>query len=294
MTRADRDALIDAAHSYIAFGWPMFPVDRATKRPLIRTGRDHAEHASTVPRVVEQWVITHWPCGLGMPTGAASRTVVVDLDAKHDGEALLGELEAEAALGPLPRERVVRTRSGGLHVYCAHPGGMRVRSGAGAQSPLGRLLGGRSGVDVRADGGIVVLPPTPGYRWIADDDGPLPPTPPMWLAAIQGLGDPPPPRPPPRPIDRPPDRERLLERARKYVEKMPAAVAGDGGHAATWRVAVALVRGFALDEHDAHELLGEYSLRCDPPWSDRELLHKIMQARRADRTPIGYLLGGVR
>jgi hypothetical protein len=292
VTRPERDALIDAAHSYIAFGWPMFPVDRATKRPLIRTGRDHAEHASTVPRVVEQWVITHWPCGLGMPTGAASRTVVVDLDAKHDGEALLGELEA--VLGPLPRDRMVRTRSGGLHIFCAHPGGMRVRSGAGAQSPLGRLLGGRSGVDVRADGGIVVLPPTPGYRWIADDDGPLPPLPASWLAAVQGLGDPPPPpRPPPRSIDRPPDRERLIERARQYVEKMDPAVSGDGGHAALWRVVLAVTRGFELDEHDARELVGEYSLRCDPPWSQIEIDHKFLQARRSTLRS-GYLLEGRR
>jgi len=64
-----------------------------------------------------------------------------------------------------------------------------VRTGAGANSPLGRLLGKRAGVDVRADGGIVVLPPSLGYRWIADDDGPLPPLPPLWLAAIQGAGD---------------------------------------------------------------------------------------------------------
>ena len=49
-----------------------------------------------------------------------------------------------------------------------------------------------AGVDVRADGGIVVLPPSLGYRWIADEDEPLPSLPPLWLAAIQGAGDLPP------------------------------------------------------------------------------------------------------
>jgi hypothetical protein len=71
-----------------------------------------------------------------------------------------------------------------------------VKSTAGARGPLGRLLGRRDGLDVRGDGGIVILPPSLGYRWIADDDEPLPPLPPLWLAAIQGAGDPPPrPRP---------------------------------------------------------------------------------------------------
>ncbi|TMQ10200.1 MAG: hypothetical protein E6J91_27475 [Deltaproteobacteria bacterium] len=158
-----RRILLDAAYSYLESSpqFPIFPVDPVTK------------------------------CGIATPTGAASGVVVIDVDHKHDGEELLAALER--ALGPLPRVRVVRTQSGGLHIYLAHPGGgIRVRTGAGANSPLGRLLDKRAGVDVRADGGIVVLPPSLGYRWIADEDERLPSPPPLWLAAIQGAGDPPP------------------------------------------------------------------------------------------------------
>lgn len=54
-------------------------------------------------------------------------------------------------------------------------------------------------MDVRADGRIAVLPPSLGYRWIADDVGAFPP---MWLAAIRGEGKPVPrPRRPPAPRD---------------------------------------------------------------------------------------------
>lgn len=131
-----------------------------------------------------------------MPTGAASGIVVIDADRKHDGEALLAELER--VLGPLPRVRVVRTRSGGLHIYLAHPsGGIRIKSTEGACGPLGKLLRGRPGVDVRADGGMVVLPPSQGYVWLADDDEPLPLTPPLWLLALREAGEPPPPPRPP-------------------------------------------------------------------------------------------------
>jgi putative DNA primase/helicase len=191
--------MLDAAYGYVdrCEPWPLFPADARTKRPLIPTGRDHAEHASTDLETIRQWFGERFRgAAIGMPTGAASGAVVLDADRKHDGEELLAALER--VIGPLPRTRTVRTQGGGLHIYLAHPGGgVRVKSTAGAHGPLGRLLGGRDGLDVRGDGGIVILPPSLGYRWIADDDEPLPPLPPLWLAAIQGAGEAPRrPRPP--------------------------------------------------------------------------------------------------
>lgn len=192
---ADRRAFIDAALSYSEQSpqWPIFPVHPVKKTPLIKTGRDHAEHASTDPDVIRGW-LECWPwMSMAMPTGRASGAVVIDLDAKHGGEARLAELEDDKVLGPLPRSRMARTQSGGLHIYLAYPQRcVRVLTGAGADSPLGRLLCGQEGVDVRADGGIIVLPPSRGYQWISDDDDPLPEIPAIWLAAIQGAGDPPP------------------------------------------------------------------------------------------------------
>jgi len=73
----------------------------------------------------------------------------------------------------------------------------------------------------------------------------------------------------------------LEDRARRYVEKMPAAVAGSGGHDATFHVACVLVQGFALAPHQALPLFAEYNQRCDPPWSEKELMHKLSGAERA-------------
>ena len=102
-----------------------------------------------------------------------------------------------------------------------------------------------------------------------------------------------PPRPVPAPsVTRPrtsDDRERLVERARAYVSKMPAAISGQGGHEATFRVAIALVKGFSLDTGTALDLLREYNARCEPPWSEKELLHKIESAV-AGIPPDGYIL----
>jgi hypothetical protein len=99
-------------------------------------------------------------------------------------------------------------------------------------------------------------------------------------------------RPEPPAARRPPLRSEgdVRERARKYVAKMPAAISGQHGHDDTFRVAIALVRGFQLDDAEALEVLREYSQRCNPPWSEKELAHKIKQAHRSKKTA-GYLLG---
>src|SRR5262249_50246008 len=58
-----------------------------------------------------------------------------------------------------------------------------------------------------------------------------------------------------------------------YIAQMPAAVSGQGGHNATFAVAIAL-RDFRLTLAEAWPILCEYSERCLPPWSQAELRHK--------------------
>lgn len=70
----------------------------------------------------------------------------------------------------------------------------------------------------------------------------------------------------------------LLECARRYVAKIPPAVSGQGGHNATFTVACSLVKGFDLSIADARGLLAEWNATCAPPWSERELEHKLKQA----------------
>jgi hypothetical protein len=86
------------------------------------------------------------------------------------------------------------------------------------------------------------------------------------------------------------ERASVVDRARRYIARMPEAVAGSGGHAATWDVALVLARGFDLSESDTFELLAqEYNPRCSPSWSEKELRHKAKQASQS-RAPGGFLL----
>jgi hypothetical protein len=100
------------------------------------------------------------------------------------------------------------------------------------------------------------------------------------------------PEPLPEPERRPvgDDLARRVERAARYVAEMPPAISGAGGHAATFRVALALVRGFALPDDEALRLLVEqFNPRCQPPWSAWELRHKVRSAATRGRLPPGWL-----
>lgn len=86
----------------------------------------------------------------------------------------------------------------------------------------------------------------------------------------------------------------VVERARRYVSKMPPAIDGAGGSLATLNVAAVLVKGFALPEDVALDvLLTDYNPRCRGPWSEKELRHKLESALRGPRQ-LGYLLEGRR
>ncbi|MBI2925552.1 MAG: hypothetical protein HYY24_07600 [Verrucomicrobia bacterium] len=84
----------------------------------------------------------------------------------------------------------------------------------------------------------------------------------------------------------------VVDRARAYVAAIPGAVSGASGHNQTFSVACALVHGFALPKYEALALLREYNQRCQPPWTERELQHKIKSALLACHAkPRGHLLG---
>lgn len=100
---------------------------------------------------------------------------------------------------------------------------------------------------------------------------------------------------PPRdsPLAKPPARassgeSSVIERARKYLEKVPGAVSGQGGHDATYAAACALVLGFDLTPEQAYPLLVEWNEKCQPSWSEADLHHKLNDAN-AEPGERGYL-----
>jgi RepB DNA-primase from phage plasmid len=82
----------------------------------------------------------------------------------------------------------------------------------------------------------------------------------------------------------------VIERAKRYVASVPPAIAGQHGDVHTFRVCCRIIRGFALDDEEALHALAEWNARCQPPWSEAELLDKLRRAARYGREPVGGLL----
>ena len=89
----------------------------------------------------------------------------------------------------------------------------------------------------------------------------------------------------------PPER---MDRILRYIEKVDPAVSGEGGSNPTFRLANTLVWGFALSVEQAHPFMTMYSMeKCEPPWSETEISHKLTDALEADHGDKlrGYLWG---
>lgn len=143
---------------YAELGWRVLPVhaivdgvctcgdaecNRPAKHPV---QADWPALATSDPEVIrETW--KRWPwAGVGIATGQASGVVVLDVDGEA-GERSLAELVAK--LGPVPLGPIVRTARG-RHLYFRAPLGAR----------LANRVGFRPGLDLRADNGFVVAPPS--------------------------------------------------------------------------------------------------------------------------------------
>jgi hypothetical protein len=79
------------------------------------------------------------------------------------------------------------------------------------------------------------------------------------------------------------------KRAWAYLSRIEPAISGQAGHNVTFRAACKLVVGFDLRPEEAFPLLQSWNQTCSPPWSDRDLWHKLMQADKAAGTR-GFLL----
>lgn len=77
------------------------------------------------------------------------------------------------------------------------------------------------------------------------------------------------------------NRPEASERARLYARTYPPAVSGQDGHGTTFRLACVLVTGFGLGVSGARPILEEWNQGCQPPWSPKELAHKLKQAEAA-------------
>ncbi|MDS2172397.1 bifunctional DNA primase/polymerase [Nesterenkonia sp. CL21] len=144
---SDARPLSVAARQFADAGVPVFPCVPGGKRPLT----EHGFHdATTDLDQIAAWWGQHPEANIGVPTGAASGVVVVDVDVHGsvNGFDAFGRAH-EAGLVDGWR-LLVSTPSGGMHAYYPASPGAAQRSWQAA----------RAGIDFRGDGGYIVVPPS--------------------------------------------------------------------------------------------------------------------------------------
>ena len=159
--------LIEAAVEWAEIGVPVFPV-ASDKRPITPNG--HLD-ASTDPDVVRLMFARHGAWGIGAAMGAASGLFAIDADTYKPGEAGQAAVAYIASLrdrGLLPATRTHMTQSGGAHYL--------FKSDDGWPNCKPSL-----GVEVKGEGGYIILPPSPGYT---EDATPVAIAPAALIAAL--------------------------------------------------------------------------------------------------------------
>ena len=171
--------MIDAAQSYVARGWCVFPAPIGEKKSLMSAKNDRLGRkwgATCEPDdVVNYW--NKWPnANVAVVTGPQSGIWVLDIDTPEgharDGFASLAALVAEH--GPLPETLTAESPSGSRHLYFNWPSAGGIRNTTNVPGP---------GLDVRAEGGMVIAPPSvkpDGGRYIWVNASPVADAP-QWL-----------------------------------------------------------------------------------------------------------------
>jgi hypothetical protein len=130
---------------------PVFPCKR-DKTPLVKGGFKAAVRGFDAARALFDIPDARL---IGVPTGAVSGLVVVDVDKRGDKDGFLWYEKNESRI---PKTRTHKTTRG-IHLLFQMPDGIDVRNSASEIA---------EGVDVRGNGGYVIFPPSPGYEVLRD------------------------------------------------------------------------------------------------------------------------------
>jgi hypothetical protein len=168
----EENPLLAAALRYAEHGIPIFPVHhplnggcscRKTncgsvgKHPMIKGWKEKA--TTDLDQISEWW--EKWPdANIGMPTGSKSGSIVLDIDPKHGGVDSMSEWMARYEEKKLGKTVLSMTGGGGVHALYKN----------NADCCVPNKVGLLEGVDIRSDGGFIVIPPSTHvsggtYRW---------------------------------------------------------------------------------------------------------------------------------
>jgi hypothetical protein len=256
---------------WIAAGWQVFPChdieDGACscgkggctsqgKHPRIFNGvRGATADMQTIDRWLAEWPAANWAVATGHPSGIA----VIDVDTANgkEGEAALARMLGELGLGE-PDTFAVRTGSGGRHLYFRWEGGA-----------LRSRVNLRPGLDIRADGGYVLLPGSnhiSGGVYTVERASPLARVPDMLARVIAGPS------------------ESASPIAGVATDDLLAGVPEGSRDDALFRAACRWRRELGDNRAAVTLLVLEAARNCTPPFPEGDALVKVEQAFAQDHS----------
>lgn len=141
----------EVAKTIQQLGWNVIPVAVGEKGPKIQW-REWQKKKQTTADLQELFGDLD-ACNFWIVAGRVSGLAVIDVDSDEADEWLRGQIPN------LDRTWHVITPSGGKHYYFHYPTG---------SFPSRALRNKGIEIDIKSDGGGVVIPPSKGYRWVID------------------------------------------------------------------------------------------------------------------------------
>ena len=266
--------MLDALRLYTAMGWPIFPCSNQDKSPLTPHG---FKDATTDISIIKVWLDRHPGCAWGVRTSASR--AVMDVDPRHGGDDTLTALVE--ANGPMPVTPITETGGGGLHYWLAFAEGTGSKPNA-----FGK------GIDLKAEGGYVIVPPSKilipehhqpyrfrvkpwdvaiadASRWMVEM---LKPMPKVAIIASGTLCDNPSP---------------WIVQAEANLANHPGSPEGQRRVTLCRLVGTALSKGMKLEEVWA--LASQWASRCSPEFQDWQKHVGGLLKREAEQQPIAFL-----
>ena len=127
-------------------GWSVIPVG-IDKKPLIEWKKYQKEKATR--EQITEWFTKYPDANIGVVTGKISNLIVIDIDPRHGGSNEdFKDIQTVVA----------KTGGGGWHYYFRYEGNIQNAAGI------------KPGIDVRGEGGYVIVPPSShesgnNYEW---------------------------------------------------------------------------------------------------------------------------------
>jgi hypothetical protein len=145
----------DVALAYAEFGWHVFPSPPGTKASYKTQEQYDTPWGQTnnPADIHRDWL--QWPdANIGLPCGKQNGIFVAEvdtLDGGHSANGFVALAELETKYGKLPDTWQAISPSGSVHYYFNYPDNVEIRN---STSKIG------SGIDIRGEGGMVIVPPS--------------------------------------------------------------------------------------------------------------------------------------